>query len=388
MLGLSSSHTKGKIAVVADIGGGHVTCCLVEVRSEGIPTILASARAVLPYEERTPEQAKSGILSLLGETCEKVAETYARIREQKSISPVSVSYAILQAPWSRSEVVRATATFKTDLRITSKMIEELARHALEGESKLNYQNLFEADVVRVDLNEYPTAKPLGKQVHAIGVSALISECEPKLRAKIVETLQRSFPSAKPDVRSRVRTLLSAVHEARAQSRDIVIVDIGHEATNCIVMRHGLMVDQYLVPEGARTILKRISKGMPEETLSLMRMVSRGTCSTPECEKLNAALALAEPDIVRVFGDALGHLIIKRRLPNELVLIAEPALADWLSVFFSRIDFSQFTVTTRQFAPVALTPESLRETVSGPGTGVDAGLLLAASFVNREEQSTG
>ncbi|MDO8561560.1 MAG: hypothetical protein Q7S05_01905 [bacterium] len=388
MFGVSSSHKKKQVAVVVDIGSGHVGYALVEVRGKEIPIMLAYARSVLPFEERTPAQTKSAILSLVGEMCKKAAETYSGLRAQKSLPPISASYAIFQGPWARSEISRAETAFEIDRRINGEMIEGLGRHALESANKLDTKNLFEAAVIRVDLNGYPTLKPLGKQAHAIAVSTLISECEPDISTKVEEILKGSFPSAKPNLRSRVCMLLSALSEVKGQPRDSVIIDMENEATNCIVVRHGLATEHFLVPEGTRTILKRISKVMPEETLSLMRMVSRGTCSTPECEKLNASLALAEPDIVRVFGDALVTLIERRRLPNYLVLIAEPALSEWLSVLFSKIDFSQFTITTRQFTPVALTPEGLRESVLSTGTGIDAGLLLAASFVNREEQSTG
>lgn len=385
MLGLSSLHKKEKIVFVVDIGSGHVGYCLVEVRNKKTPVILASARAVLPFEKRTPAQVKSGILSLLDEICKKASEEYVQIHARQSLPPVSASYAILQAPWSNSEIAYAETAFKKDEHITGEIIEGLARQALKTDEKLEHKNLFEAGVVRVSLNGYPTKKPVGKRARVVAVSTLISECEPELLSKIKENLQRSFPSAKPNAYSRVRVLLSALREIRPQSSDSMIIDVESEATNCVVMRDGLISEHFLVPEGTQTILKRISEGMPEETLSLMRMMSRGTCSTPACEKLNSSLALAEPEIVRIFGDALGHLVSKHRLPNELLLIADSALSDWLSHIFSRIDFSQFTVTTKEFAPSAVTAEALRASVASSGGAIDTGLLLATSFVNTAEQ---
>ena len=387
MFGLPYSHKKEKIVAAADIGSGHAGCALIEIRRGEIPAILASARLALPFEERTPEQTKSGVLSLLKDVCEKAAESHAEISARQKLPPISASYAILQAPWSRSEIASAGLAFETDGRIIGKMIEGLARQALETEDKLNHRNLFEAGLVRVDLNGYPTMKPVGKDAHTVSVSTLVSECEPETRAQITDTLQNAFPAAKPNLRSRARILSSALREARPQSRDYVIIDMENDATNCAVMRDGLASEHILVPEGTRTILKRISTGMPEETLSLMRMISRGACNTPSCDKLNSSLALAEPEIVRLFGDALGRIAGKLRLPNELLLITEPELSEWLSALFSRIDFSQFTVTTKEFTPSVLASESLRGSVSGSGGAIDSGLALAAIFVNAEEQST-
>jgi len=387
MFGLSSIHKKEKIVFVVDIGSGHVGYCLVEVRNKQIPLILASARVTLPFEERTPAQVKSGILSLLDETCKKASEAYAQIHAQQDLPAVSASYAILEAPWSSSEIAHAETVFKKDERITAEIIGELAKQALNTDEKLDHKNLFEAGVVRVSLNGYPTKKPKGKQAHTVAVSILISECKPELLAKIKENLQRSFPSAEINAYSRVRVLLSALREIRPQSTDGMIIDVENEATNCIVMRDGLISEHFLVTEGTQRILKRIQGGTPEETLSLMRMMSRGTCSTPACEKLNSSLALAEPEIVRIFGDAFGHLVSKSRLPNELLLIIDPALSDWFSTVFSRIDFSQFTVTTKEFTPSVITSENLRGSAVSSGGAIDPGLILATSFVNTEEQST-
>ncbi len=386
MLGLSSSR-KEKIVAIADIGSGHAGYALLEIRRGGIPAILASARLALPFEGRTPEQAKSGVLSLFKEICGKAAGSHAEISAQRKLPPVSASYAILQAPWSSSEIARAEAAFERDERITDRMVEGLARQALEAEDKLDHRNLFEAGVVRADLNGYPTAKPAGKEAHAISVSILVSECEPNMRAQITEILQGSFPAAEPTLRSRVRVLFSALREVRPQSRNSVIIDMENDATNCIVVRDGLASEHILVPEGTRTILKRISNEMPDEALSLLRMVSSGTCDTPSCDKLNSSIALAEPDIVRVFGDALGRIAGKLRLPNELLLITEPELSEWFSVLFSRIDFSQFTVTTKEFSPAALAPDKLRAFVSCPRNMIDPGLALAAISVNAEKKST-
>src|SRR3989338_9264018 len=387
MLGLSSIRKKEKIVFVVDIGSGHVGYSLVEVRHKQTPVVLASARAVLPIEERTTAQVKSGIFSLLDEICKKASDAYAQIHSQQGLPSVSSSYAILQAPWSSSEIAHAETLLKKDERITSELISSLAQQALKADEKLDHKNLFEAGVVRVSLNGYPTKKPAGKLAHAVAVSTLISECKPEPLAKIKESLQRSFPSAKTNVYSRVRVLLSALREMRPQSSDSMIIDVENEATNCIVMRDGLISEHFLVPEGTQTILKRIPGGMPEETLSLMRMLSRGTCSTPECDKLKSSLAVAEPEIVRIFGDALGHLVSKSRLPNELLLIADPALSDWLSTIFSRIDFSQFTVTTKEFTPSVITSDNLRGSVVSSAGAIDPGLILATSFVNTEEQST-
>ncbi len=404
MFSLPFAGRKEKVVAILDIGSGSVGYCLVQVERDAPPKILASERLLLPFEERTAEQTRAKVLTLLGEACEKAVSTYAQAVSTKRKLPISAVYAILRAPWVRSEFARAQTEFESDQRITEEAIGELARQALASENKLNHQNLFEAGVVSVELNGYATKKPLGKLAHNVSITAIISECEPDFRADVTEALQRAFPSAGPNLRSTTRVLLSSLQDGRAESGDRVVIDVENEATNCLVMREGIVAENFLVPEGTRTILARITTGMLEETFSLMRMMSRGTCSTPACDKLNASLARMEPELAKIFGDALGRLTSSRRLPNELILIAEPELSDWLSVFFSRIDFCQFTITARPFAVTTFNFNDIRIFASRPHStepmisrssqaefdtiGVaDAGLAIAASLVNAEEQST-
>ena len=84
---------------------------------------------------------------------------------------------------------------------------------------------------------------------------------------------------------------------------------------------------------------------------------------------------------------MGAIAGGRRLPNDLVLAVQPDLAPWLSQFFSRIDFTQFTKTAQPFEIQLLTPEKLNRLVAFD-TGVlpDAAFAVGGALVNIEEQA--
>ncbi len=86
----------------------------------------------------------------------------------------------------------------------------------------------------------------------------------------------------------------------------------------------------------------------------------------------------------MFGETLGACAAARRLPTNLILCAHPDVAPWLSKFFSRIDFSQFTVTAQPFSVTVLDPALLAEIVRPePGVVLDSGLAIGCGFVNIE-----
>ncbi len=159
-----------------------------------------------------------------------------------------------------------------------------------------------------------------------------------------------------------------------------------EGTNFVVIRDGITTDHATIPEGKNSILKRISgNGMTEETLTLLRLIARGECHDPACEAVQIAMAKAEPELVRAFGEVIAKLVMQQRLPNHLILATHEDLIPWLSSFFSRIDFAQFTTTTQPFAVTPLKPVDFAH-LALPETGiqVDTGILIAAALVNIEE----
>ena len=119
------------------------------------------------------------------------------------------------------------------------------------------------------------------------------------------------------------------------------------------------------------------------------MAAHDHCEDKACEDIKNGMARAEQELIRIFGEAMARLATSRRLPNKLVLAVESDMADWLSHFFSRIDFTQFTVTTQPFSVEVLSAENLKNlvTASDSGKNVDSGLLVAAAFVNSELLNT-
>ena len=83
---------------------------------------------------------------------------------------------------------------------------------------------------------------------------------------------------------------------------------------------------------------------------------------------------------------MGKSAAIHRLPDTLVLLAHPDILPWLSKFFSRIDFAQFTVTTQPFTVRTMLPNNAPGDASqtAQGSAEDPGLALAVGFVTIEQ----
>jgi hypothetical protein len=114
------------------------------------------------------------------------------------------------------------------------------------------------------------------------------------------------------------------------------------------------------------------------------MLESDACSTDACEAVQKALATTEPELVRVFAGPIGQMAATRRAANDLLLVTHADLEPWLGRLFSRIDFSQFTVTTLPFT--VCTPSSINMDRWVTGGIDDDPLAVACALVNIESRA--
>ena len=379
MFGGTLGKAKNRIVAVADIGSADAGVVIFEVGEKTLP--IAAARERLPLEDRPPEALITGVIQCLSTATEKALAQLAA--SGQSERGVTACIAIVHVPWTRSFAGEASAQFEKDDSVTQKQIADLATQALANQKELNRDTLFEASVVRVLLNGYPTGDPVGKKARAIRVRALLSECDPRIKKGVQEALGRLLPGISITWRSSARAILSLLR--KDEEATCLVVSLGDEATDILVVRKADLEDRALVPRGLREIATSFAKDKPvEETLALLDMLEKDQCESDACEELENAIAKAEPELAQRFGEVFVKLSVARRLPETLVIIAPTHASTWLSRFFSRIDFTQFTATARPFSPILLS--GTLEAPEDPRISGDPGFILARALVNRESES--
>lgn len=382
-----SGKRRGGVFAVADIASGSAGVAIIETRPHGPARMLAAHRSALSLEERSPEATISGVLAELEKAAQKSLEQYSAHTE-KAQSHVSAAYAIIRAPWSHSRAIRKSRAFETEIKVEESLIAELAQEALKEAGEAHTSEVFETSVVRVQLNGYPTAHPVAKSAHHAEVAVLVSDCDPKIRSGVSEILSKIFACPPPTLRSGTRALLTVLRENTLLPKECFVVNMTSHGTSFVAVRKGIVAETITIPEGSRSIIGRVASGkMPEETLSLLRLVALDQCENTACESVLQALAQAEPALVKTFGEAMMKVSSARRLPNTLVLSAHEDLAPWLAHFLSKIDFSQFTMTTRPFSVRVLTKDDLSGIVAPVAPAQpDIGLIVASALVNIEKQA--
>ncbi|MFZ2555787.1 MAG: hypothetical protein WAZ27_01695 [Minisyncoccia bacterium] len=371
------SRSEGKPVLIADIGEASVGVALTTLSKNGPAHVIRSIRETLAPETRTSAQSATAIQALLESIVTKIL-TQSSVRT----NPHAV-YAVLRAPWTQFRTSETEEKTPEVHSVTKAILGTLATRALTASKQSDTSAVLEAGVLQVFLNGYPTGEPIGKRANSVKVVAFESTIDPGMKAGIMETLGKLLPGRTPTLYSGTRALLVTLQDHLPHVHRFILIDVGASMSSCAVIRKDNMTDHASIPEGLSTILTRIApSAVPSETLSLLRMLANETCSTSACADIKEAIARAEPELVRIFGESFASLAAKRRLPDIALLSAPAELSPWLESFFSRIDFSQFTSTTKPLRVESLSPEHLTESVVWePGLTPETGIGVSASSVN-------
>lgn len=383
------SRATEKQYLVADVESGSIGLAVLSVPPKGTVRVEAAGRTPMQLDDASPEQALSSAIQAFPNLATQVMSAYQERKGAKAMQPRE-GYFLLHAPWVRAFGARVEGNLGGEKTIQEDMIRSLSREALKHMEGLDQSRFFEASVLRVDLNGYPTKKPEGKKASVVSVTALGADADPEARSSAMQVVSTAFPGRTWKERSAARAYTQIIADRIGDRRDYLLVDIGSGSTDITAVRKSGLTDHIVVPEGLRTILKRVTPadGLPEQTLSLLSMLISDHCDEEACAPLRDALGRADSELARVFGEAFAALSKGRRLPNALVLAAHPAIAPWFEQFFTRVDFGQFTVTTDVFTVERMTPEHFSEkVVFTESSEIDTGLTLASAFIQLQEQST-
>ncbi|HEY4525158.1 MAG TPA: hypothetical protein VJL39_02230 [Candidatus Paceibacterota bacterium] len=332
---------RERTIAVADVMSGGASVAILALPALDDARVIASAHTLMVPERADPVHAALAVGSQVEEVSDKALKSLGAARPQ-----IERVHLTMHTPWILSQSIRTMQRFSDERRIDHALVGAVARDALSAESP-SKQRPYEAAVTRIWLNGYPVRHVEGKYAHSVAVASLISNADERVERTVIASLEKAFPAASVTRHSGLLSALKA--SGRAAGEDYVIVSVGIESTHLAVVHDGMITQQCSVPEGIRTMLSRFApERAPEETLGSMRMLEREACADAACEALKSSVAAAEPDLARVFGETIAKIASEQRLPNTLVLFVQNDFAEWLSRFFARIDFSQFTVTTLPF----------------------------------------
>lgn len=378
----STSHTA-ELALVIDVDDSGARAALVRVCGISQPVeIVTVAERSLSYETRTEDAYIHGIAGSIREATSAVlTQRPADVR-----GAVKRVYIIVHAPWIDAHIIRADSRSSSDVKITRELITHLAREAIEREH-IDLSAHIESSIVRVLLNGYPTALPIGKRARHVVLSIIASTCHAPIREAVQDAATLAHVQDKPLIRSSVRPLLLGAQLGTQTAHSYTVVEVGRSGSMIVRVQHGVPTGITQVPFGLTKALELVAPQRPlTETLARIRM-SQDTDDGSKTGDvtIQTAIAQAESELSSQYTQAFVSLASSGLLPNTLVISVEDAAARWIAHLFSRPEFSSVTLSQQPFVVQILDRERYSPAVM-VREGVDAalGIMSAASLVYNEQ----
>lgn len=375
MVNMHLGFGRQRLAAVVEVFPGGASVSIITLGKDAPSEIVSSGHAVIVLEPRTDEQARARIAS-------QVTEAAAQAIQQHKgpLGHIAEVYVFLHGPWSETQMLTGEHVHDHDQKIHSSHIGQLVKESMTSAKAVDLKNLLEGSVIAVYLNGYPTSEPEGKMAKRLRTISLASICDRGLRDSIEGAVHASFPSAEINWRTSLRAY-AKIAQNTLNKDSYLVVDMGIDNTHIASIHDGIL-SQVIINEGARTLLTRLAPSRPtDDTLSLVRMLARDACSSEACESIKTAMAVAEPELVRIFGEAMAKIATVHKIPNDVLLSANSDLEPWLSSFLSRIDFAQFTLTS---LPLTVHTQKTLD-ITRWLIGTDSANSLSCALVNMEER---
>lgn len=386
--GLGEKNGEELLAIF-DIESGSVGAALVLVHPEHEPTVLYTTRKSFTYmDELDFERFEQAMRATLLDTALALQqEGIPRIAEIGAPTRIKDVYCVFSSPWymANTRLVRRERQ-RTDTLRQSDIEELVANCAAEfkesdavadGENMDGGPAVIEKNAIAIKLNGYPVTAVAGKQARRVDVAVFVSLVGADVLKHVREVVAQVFHHNRPNLHSNGLVLFSTVRDLYPTLERFLIVDVGAEITEVMLVRDNAPLENASFPYGLHTAARDLAAG---GSISLSEGLSQ----------LRVGIEHGGPRMERVrerwrdqFAETLAELGTETAVPRTIVLSAPDRYLPWFRDIVTTERFAPLTFTDETFTVMPLSRTSVQAHIAVAGDAEpDTPLSLATLFFNK------
>lgn len=358
-------HTVGELVLICDIGSESAGAALALISGKHKPILLAAERAALPFQ-REPSAKRlrplmlralsEAILSLLATGIPRAGLSARRLR-------IAEAFYILKSPWCSSRTKTLSLTHSEPFLVTEEIIAELIRHedgsTVEQDEETEKRDspardtgkIFERLMTSSSLNGYRTRVPLGKEASAVSLSFFESRAPRALLRNIADTVCHFIHPRRERFHSYALASFSVVRDAFPETGDFLLVHVGGEITEALVVKKGNLLDIASFPSGSNQLIRTLCGATGPASASGLFALAREKRLDIAREKKTAAACRAVGDDWSLHFSRTLTRFSEEILPAFVYLAAE---SGYENIFADFIRETSAKAPARWVAPPAVT----------------------------------
>jgi hypothetical protein len=299
---------KTENVAVIDIRSSSIGAAYVALGP--VPTLVYATRT--PLDPHATEPVREALPRTLDIVLADLVKTGAPLlRSTTGSAHISHVYVALSAPWQHSVV-------------SSRKIEQ------DKPFIFTHQSLTEAvgtEVVEkpgMERVRYEVSEPFGKKVNRAELILLSSSIDSDLMECVGKAVRKALHEKNVTFDAFMPQAYSVMRDLYPHQRDFILMDIGNDATEALLAKHGLLVSLTSMPHGVGEIT-RAARGSG---------LSSAAVPTSQVLDLAKPTEPASPDNAKEvwlkhMQESLGQIATQEPLPRTVFLLAEENVSDFL-----------------------------------------------------------
>ncbi len=322
---MSLFGTKTERIAVIDVRSSSIGAAYVALKKDTPPSVVYTVRvpiephATEPLSEAVPRAIEKALSQLVKEGSPLMHTAVG----SASVSKVFVTFT---APWQKSTVFSRVIEKDKPFTFTHQTIAESNRES--GQEDEPGMKRVSEQVIATVLNGYEVPNPFGKKIKRAELIMLSSALDKTLMETVAVAVRKALHQHHIEFNAFLPEAYAVFRDLYPHQRDFLVLDIGNEASDVLLAKHGLLIALDGMKHGVAE-MGRIARAVGFSSPAVPHDASVNVVNTDRNADFSAKVQSAETAWLAEVRASLGALAKQEPLSRTVFLIAEENVKDFL-----------------------------------------------------------
>lgn len=336
---------------VIDIRSSSVGVAYATLYKDAAPHLVYSVRH--PLDPHATEPLLDALPRALERALNQLVTTGAPILHKASGSGRADKVLVtFSAPWHSSRVYSHVIEHDRSFLFTRQLLDESLKE--KGTEMPNHTSVSEI-VIATMLNGYEVQNPFNKRVKRAELIMLSSSLDDDLMETVGAMVRKALHQSHIEFGAFMPEAYGILRDIYPHQKDFVVMDVGNEATDVLLAKHGLLVSVSSVLHGVGEIA-RAARGVGLSSPNVP-VAPSGTAIVDSLKSFSfeAKVEQAEQIWLNEIKFAMSEVAKQEPLPRTIFLISEESVRDFLARLLDAPDLRSLWLSDESLAIVPVLP---------------------------------